>query len=107
MLGLLTVGLATVDRQLLADPPPAEDPVIIDFDAFETMPGEWEITGQVVNHDGVNTTVDFGSFLSGESTNTDSFGFFTYYCFGTGGETVSAEASCANGVSDGEFTVLD
>ena len=105
---VLTICLASIGgNQLMADPLPPEEPVIISFSAFEMFEGEWELTGQVVNHDGINTTVNFGDYLSGESTTTDALGFFVHYCSATGGETVSASATCIYGTSEDEFVTLE
>jgi hypothetical protein len=97
VLTILTVCLALAgdDKQAFADPPgPPEAPQIIGFDTFEQFPGEWEVSGQVLNHDGTNTVVDFGDYLLGQQTTCDENGFFIHIFSATGGETVSAQASC-------------
>ncbi len=108
---LLTICLTLLgnDKHALAEEDPAEsgEVAILGFDSYETDPGTWELSGQVDNHDGENTVVDFGGYLAGESTPTGANGFFIYYCYASGGETVTAVASCVNGTSDEESTTLN
>jgi len=112
--GLLTIlavclTLSGNSQQAFADPhtPPQGAPEIVSFTAIPDFAGGWILSGEVAQHTGTSTAINFGGYLSGESTTTDDAGFFTYFVFGApSGVTVTATATTIYGTSNTESVKL-